>query len=237
MLTGNRVREITLSLLRQESDRDRQKKIGASDISDPCAFHLAKKLMNEPDVPSKYWLSAKIGTAIHSLLEDAIEVVDFSEVPELEGALVEKKITLGELEGYGAISSKPDLAIIKGSHLIDWKSSSRDKTRKMQKAIFGESKDASVIYSLKKYYAQTQLYSMGLNKQGTEIDGCSLVFINRDGTTENDIWEYTFPYDESYAIASWQRLESIWLALQTNKDYNQFEREADCFKCKVTDPA
>lgn len=237
MLTNQRVQEIALSLLRQESERDQQKLIGASDFSDPCAYHLAKKLLKEPDAPQKYWLGAKVGTAIHSLLEDAITKVDLNLVPELTSALVEKKITLGELEGYGVVKSKPDLAMVRDKHLVDWKTSTRDKSRKMQRVIYEEAQLADMMYTLEKYYNQTQSYALGLNNEGIEIDGCSILFINRDGTTENDVWGWTFEYNKEYAQNVWDRLAAIWAGLVINPDPAQFERHAQCFKCKVTDPA
>ena len=237
MITDKRMHEITSALMKQTSERDQQKKIGASDFSDPCAYHLAKKLLGVPDAPFKYWMGAKIGTAIHSLLEDAITKADLADVPELASAVVEKKIYLGELKGYGTINSKPDLVMVDSGHLVDWKTSMRAKTKKMQQVLFGEKTDADVSYTMKKYYAQAQIYAWGLNREGTPIDGCSLVFINRDGTTDTDIWTWTFPYDERYAQSAWDRLETIWKTLQSNPDPEQFERDDHCFKCKVTDPA
>lgn len=237
MITNERMTEITLSLMKQSSDRDTQKKIGASDFSDPCAHHLAKKLLGVPEAPSKYWLGAKIGTAIHTLLEDAITKVDLAEIPELTGAVVENKIFLGELEGYGTINSKPDLAMVEANHLVDWKSSMRAKTKKMQQVLFGEKQDADVSYTMKKYYTQAQSYALGLNNSGVQIDSCSLVFVNRDGTSDADIWSWTFPYDEAYAKSAWERLEAIWSGLSVNPDPDQFDRDPSCFKCKVSDPA
>lgn len=237
MIKDERVKEIALELLKQKSDRDEQKLIGASDFSDPCAFHLAKKLLGEPEQPAKYWLGAKIGTAIHLLLEDGIAKANLDELPELSGALVEHKIVLGELEGYGTIKSKPDLASVAGKHLIDWKTTSRDKLKKIQQVVYGEKDIPDTFYSVKKYFAQAQIYAWGLNKAGVEIDGCSLVFINRDGTTDSDVWTYTFEYSEQYAAGAWGRLENIWSKLQENSDPSQFDRHTSCFKCKVTDPA
>lgn len=234
MITNDRITEITLSLLKQESDRDKQQKIGASDLSDPCAYHLAKKLLGIPEAPFKYWLGAKIGTATHSFLEDAISK---SDLPEMASAIVEEKIFLGTLDGYGDIHSKPDLVLVDDKHLIDWKTSTRDKTRKYQRVVFGESQDASVMYSLQKYYTQAQIYAWGLNNSGKPIDACSLVFINRDGTMDTDIWSYTFDYEPDHAEMAWKRLETIWANLGINPDPEQFDREGECFKCKVTDPA
>lgn len=228
------VRELALTLLTLESDRDRQRKVGASQISDPCTYHLASALVNTGDERSKYWLGAKIGTATHMLLEDAIEKVDTNVIPELEGAMVEQKIVLGELPEYGVISSKPDLAMPAENHLIDWKTSTRKKSTKLQKYLDGASfSDAESEYTMMKYMAQTQLYAWGLNKAGTQIDNISLVFVNRDGTMESDVWSHTFQYDEGLASALWVRLEKLWDAIQSGAELDDFDRHPECFRCKV----
>jgi hypothetical protein len=235
MITDSRIKELTLGLFKQESARDKQVKVGASDFSDPCEYHLAKKLKGIHGGEFKYWLGAKIGTATHEFLEKRIEVVDTELYPEFKGALVEETIVLGELAGYGVIKSKPDLVLVEGNHLVDWKTSKRDKSKKLQNVIHGLSQDADSMYNLKKYYAQAQIYAWGLNKGGTKIDACSLVFINRDGTYDPDVWSYTFDYDEEFARSMWKRLERIWEELQSGKDLEEFQREENCFNCKVLD--
>jgi hypothetical protein len=235
MITDSRIKELTLGLFKQESARDKQVKVGASDFSDPCEYHLAKKLKGVHGGEFKYWLGAKIGTATHEFLEKRIEVVDTELYPEFKGALVEETIVLGELAGYGIIKSKPDLVLVEGNHLVDWKTSKRDKSKKLQNVIHGLSQDSDSTYNLKKYYAQAQIYAWGLNKGGTKIDACSLVFINRDGTYDPDVWSYTFDYDEEFARSMWKRLERIWEELQGGKDLEAFQREENCFNCKVLD--
>jgi hypothetical protein len=237
MISDSRIRELALGLFKQESARDKQKKIGASDFSDPCEYHIAKKLLGLPSGEFKYWMGAKVGTAIHEFLEKRIESVDLEEFPEFTGALVEQSILLGELEGYGTIKSKPDLALVEGKHLVDWKTSKREKSRQLQSAVYGEAKETKVyaesMYTLKRYFAQAQIYAWGLNKQGTEIDACSLVFINRDGTYDPDVWTWTFPYDEKFAESMWARLSRIWGDLQAEKPLEDFPKEEYCFDCKV----
>lgn len=235
MITSDRIKDLSLSLFKQESARDKQKKIGASDFSDPCEYHLAKKLLGHSGGEFKYWMGAKLGTATHEFLEARIPQSDFSEYPEFEGALIEQTITLGELDGYGVIKSKPDLVLVNGNHLIDWKTSKRDKSKKLQNVIHGLSEDAESTYTLKKYFAQAQIYAWGLNNSGVKVDACSLVFINRDGTYDPDVWDWTFPYQEDFAVSMWVRLERIWKELQDGRDLETFEREPHCFNCKVLD--
>lgn len=237
MIPDSRIKEMALGLFKQQSARDGQRKVGASDFSDPCEYHLAKKLLGLPRGESKYWMGAKVGTAIHEFLEARIETVDLDEFPEFASARVEQTIVLGELENYGTIKSKPDLAFVEGKHLVDWKSSKREKSKQLQSVVLGEAKDtrvaAEATYTLKRYFAQAQIYAWGLNKEGIEIDACSLVFINRDGTYDPDVWTWTFPYDADFAQSMWDRLARIWAEVQSGKDIEEFQREEHCFDCKV----
>lgn len=180
-------------------------------------------------------MGAKIGTAVHEFLEERIPTSDFELYPEFKSAVIEQKIRLGNLEGYGEINSKPDLALVEGQHLIDWKTSTRAKSKKLQAVLFEGKEDADSAYTLKRYYAQVQIYAWGLNKNGTPIDGCSLVFINRDGTYDPDVWTWSFDYDEQFALDIWHRLERIWKEIQGGKPLEEFPKEPFCFNCKVFD--
>jgi hypothetical protein len=237
MIGSSRIMELTLGLFLQESERDRQVKVGASDFSDPCEYHLAKKLMGIPNNSFKYWLGAKIGTATHEFLEGKIETVDLAEFPEFTSARVEKAITLGELKGYGVIKSKPDVVFVEDSHLVDWKTSKRDKSKQLKDVIQGLAKNTKVAaentYTLKKYYAQAQIYAWGINNSGTLIDGCSIVFINRDGTNENDVWVYSVQYDEASALALWNRVNNLWAELKGGTIPDSYPDTPECFKCSV----
>lgn len=226
-MNGLQVKGMVLDLLLGETERDKQHKVGASQIANPCDKHLAKALAGHREAPSKYWLGAKLGTATHLLLEDGIKRAN---LPELEDSRIEEKIILGELEGYGTIKSTPDLAVVKHNHLLDWKTTKRDKSKKLQNLIAGK-QDAESYYTLSKYIGQTQLYAWGLNQMGITIDGISLVFINRDGTNEGDIWEHTFPYDESIALGLWERLQWLWQELQDGNHPDNFMGDSHCFNC------
>lgn len=229
-LTNSDIATMTKGLFLQKSERDKQHKVGASNISDPCTKHLAHALVGTPEPEIKYWMSSKIGTAIHSFLELAIEN---STDKILSDAVVEKKITLGEIPGYGVISSKPDLVLPKHKHLVDWKTSNRSKIKKLQNLVDGIKEDGASEYTLKKYIGQAQLYAWGLINSGIEIEDITLVFINRDGTYENDIWTYTFQYQESIALALWNRLENLWRELESGAHPEDYSPNEHCFKCAV----
>ena len=115
--------------------------------------------------------------------------------------------------------------------MIDWKTTSRAKSKKLQNVIHGLSNDTDATYTLRKYFAQAQIYAWGLNNSEVRIDACSLVFINRDGTYEPDVWNYTFDYQQSFAESLWERLERIWADVRSGKI--EFDGDPGCFKCKI----
>lgn len=233
-MTGLKTKELLIGLLQTETARDKQRKVGASQISNPCTKHLAMALAGIPQQPSKYWLGGKIGTAVHLLIEDLIAKADVSDFPELEDCRVEESIVLGELPGYGVIKSKPDLALVKDKHLIDWKTTKREEARKIQKWQDTGVINSKTEHTLKKYMAQGQLYAWGLVNMGIEIETIALAFISRDGTNEADIVVVDFEYDEVAAMKLWQRLEKLWEELQSGVHPESYAGDPDCFTCATT---
>lgn len=224
-LEDEEVKRLIIDLLKNPGERDKQALIGASEIGNPCDYCVAHRLVKTPKKGSLYWLGAKLGTAMHRELE--FEEVKHIEVPEnyrfeaLEGALIEEKIVLGEIEGYGVIKSKPDLVLVKHNHLIDHKSSTK-------KRVAGYKLDGVP----KQYVYQQQLYAWGLNRAGVPIERISLSFVNRDGSTDNDVWIHSFDYDESLALRAWDRLESMWKWLQDGNDPDTLASAPGCFYCE-----
>lgn len=105
--------DLVRSLLAVPSERDQQRTIGASSFGSPCDYCVASELAGDVK-PNDYALATSIGTAIHSHLE----VLEAEHIP---GAIIEKKITLGELDGYARITSKPDLYVPSAKWLVDLK--------------------------------------------------------------------------------------------------------------------
>lgn len=232
-MTGLKTKELLIGLLQSETERDKQRKVGASQISNPCTKHLAMDLAGIPQQPSKYWLGGKIGTAVHLLIEDLIAKADLAKFPELEDCRVEQSIVLGELPEYGTIKSKPDLALVKDRHLIDWKTTKRDEAKRIQKWLDTGVINPKTEYTMKKYMAQGQLYAWGLNNMGVAIETIALAFISRDGTNEADIVVVDFEYEEAAALNLWRRLETLWEELQSGVHPESYAGDADCFNCAI----
>lgn len=229
-LSANEIKEMTVGLFLQESERDKQHKVGASQISDPCTRHLAHALVGTEQPPQKYWLGGKVGTSIHAFIESAIPN---SSDTRFAGAVIERKIELGDVPGYGMVSSKPDLLLANHNLLVDWKTTTRAKIKKIQNYVDGLKDDAASAYTVQKYLGQANLYAWGLNKAGTKIDDVALVFINRDGTYENDIYVLPTKYDEPFAIGLWERLVNLWSELDAGAHPNDYPGHPECYKCAV----
>jgi hypothetical protein len=170
---------------------------------------------------------------VHLLIEDLIAKADLAKFPELEDCMVEQSIVLGELPEYGVIKSKPDLALVKDRHLIDWKTTKRDEAKRIQKWLDTGVINAKTEYTMKKYMAQGQLYAWGLSNMGVAIETIALAFISRDGTNEADIVVVDFEYDESAALNLWGRLETLWEELQSGIHPESYAGDADCFNCAI----
>lgn len=229
--TAKAVEEMIINLFLQESNRDKQWKVGASQISDPCTRHLAHALVRTDKPAQKYWLGAKIGTAIHGFIESAIAV---STDTRLHGALVERKIELGDVPGYGSISSSPDLVLAGSGLLVDHKSTTRAKVKKIRDHVDGIRLNAETEYTLQKYLGQMNLYAWGRNRNyGDSIDQLAINFVNRDGTNEKDFYCLLVDYDDDFAQALWNRLLGLWNQLQDGAHPNDYAGHPECYNCKA----
>ena len=218
------IQRLVIDLLKNPSERDQQKLIGPSEIGNPCLYCLANRLMQTPKATSRYWLGARIGTAIHEALQEQGEKykdgTDDYHFAALEDALLEQKFPLGTLDGYGTINLKPDLVLTKHNHLVDYKTSTQKKIPYY--------KLNGVPYQ---YVIQQQLYAWGLNKNGIKVERISLAFINRDGQGDGDFWVHSFNYDETVAVEAWYRLENVWKWLQQGGNVDDLASDENCFYC------
>lgn len=229
--------------MKRQTERDKQSKIGASQFGSPCSRCVAEALIPhwhklqgiEADVMeegNKYWLGAHNGTAIHDYIEGRVNEYE-------PGWITETKVTIGELEDYGKIGSRLDLYIPELKHVVDWKTSTRDKVKMYKIAEVTEAEPydtnemARARFTLQQYTGQIMSYAWGLEQQGYEVNNVSLVFICRDGKTDEDIWSYDLAYDKEYAQRVWTRLEAIWEAVKGGREINTFTAHPDCF-CQVT---
>ena len=173
---------------------------------------------------NKYWLGAKIGTAIHAELEKeaAQHLHNSRDFPEFENARLEEKIYLGHVPHYGHIYSTPDLYLPSMRALVDYKTTTRAKVKKYDLTGIPE-----------QYLVQGNLYARGLENLGYPVDTISFVFISRDGTQDSDIKAYTSLYDRTVADMAWDRMVNMWEWLRAGGDPDELQSDPGCFVCNV----
>lgn len=226
-LDDDQIKQLTLDLLKTKTRRDKQSKIGPSGIGNPCDYCLAISLKGgQYNDENKWWLGARVGTAIHSLMEHEVgKHVDTPMAPEynvLKDANTESRLFITHLPGYGNIYGNSDLRLTTGN-LIDWKTSTRDKIKRYR--LDG------IPYS---YIVQQNLYAYAWN-QITEgaVEKCSLVFIARDGTSDADVLVVSFDYDPAIVELALERLAIVWEWVQAGKDIEDLASDDHCFACSM----
>lgn len=229
--------KFVVDLLSEQTTRDRQHLVGASNISSPCTRCLADDLLGVPQERGKYFLGAVIGTAIHSLLEERL-------VPlvQADEALSEYRVTIGEIPGYGVITSVTDLYLPWEHAGIDFKTTTKAKLKFLKEAHTTEyneyeiSKVTEARFSVLRYNSQLKLYGLGMYNAGYDVKWLAPAYIARDGlTAEPDcIWAppmLEFDVDEAKAI--FDRAVRLWNWLEDGNDPDLLSSHEQCYSCNT----
>ena len=222
-------REHVLSILRAETERGRQVSIGASNMSNGCTYCLARDMVGNPQPQSIYYLGARIGTAIHEYLE--------ANNPTPDTVLGEQKVIVGEIPGYGTVKSTTDAFFTESGVCADWKTTTREKLKWIKLAVQDEpneyetTKVVEARAKVSSYQRQVWLYGRGLENAGHKVESCAIVFIGRDGLTDNDVWEFQFPYSRKQADATFDRAVRLWEHLQSGNDVESLKSPPTCWTC------
>ena len=162
------------------------------------------------------------------------------EEQHLENPIIEQKIVLGELDGYGLITSKPDLYVPSAKWLVDLKTTQLKKLKDYRKAYNTEEAEhefatlTAARFTMHKYLGQLMSYGRGLVLEGYEVERMTMVFIPRDGKKLSDIEAFDFWYDQEYADRVWERLEALWQYIAEGGDVTQLTSAPGCFPCEVS---
>lgn len=206
--------------------RDKQVKVGASNLGNPCTRCLADDLMAEAGGPVKspFWLASWIGTAIHERLA----------VTMPNHWLKEHHMTLFEIDGYGEIESTTDLYLPELTLGLDYKSTTRNKLKYYKRVLEQGDESESLLparYTLERYLNQIALYGMGVEDEGREVSDVGLFFVCRDGTGDNDVWWWDQPYDRGRAVSVAERSAKLWAWLQDGNDPDVLTKAPGCWYC------
>ena len=214
-------------LLKTLTERDKQTRVGASDLSNTCTRCVADALLAlKRDVDeSPFWLSPRLGTGLHLLIEQR--------APE-HGALPEHKLILGELPGYGIVKSTADLYINAQRMVVDAKSTKRVKLKDYKRVIEEDDKAESLIparNTISTYLNQIMLYGRGYELEGLPVDSVGILFVCRDGSGDNDVWGWSVPYSREHADKVWNRAVRLWAWLEEGGDVDDLNKAPGCWVC------
>lgn len=219
--------------LTKPSERDKQRKVGPSELGDLCERCLAEKLLGIHQEEKSYPLAPMIGTAFHLYLETVIGLKDY---------LKETKVTVGTIDGYGDISGTADGFYAPTGHVVDYKVLSKKKIKAFSSATFFDEDRNPEFFSdsltegqLKKYYYQMQLYGLGMENTGYEVNHTSLVLFPRDCTVESVMaasHELCFKYNRDAALAVLERANQIFKWANENRDnLGELSSHPGCYYC------
>lgn len=227
--------EYAKQILARPTDRDKQRKVGGSNLSNGCSRCLADDLLGVPREQGIYNMGAVLGTAIHAYLEDR------NQDPT---ALQEQKVGLGYIPNYGAVGSRLDLYRPDAQQVVDWKTTTRDKMAKYKKLILDPSDkeldtdaQARARAMLEQYIRQVMLYAWSLVQDGFPVKEVAIVFVCRDGQViENDVWGFEIPYQEEIATSTWDRALRLWDWLENGGDPTTLPSHEECYYCESVRP-
>lgn len=190
--------------------RSQQKRLGPSEIGDPCARRLAYKLTDTPQARklSTPWRPT-VGTAVHSWLEEAFAQWN-QDNHEDNGAsrfLLETRIDAGDMAG-GTLAGSSDIYDRVTATAMDWKiigPSAHKRLRADINAGRGPRRE---------YQVQLHTYGLGYIRRGLPVDRVMLIALPAAGELD-DALMWSAPYDESIAVAAMARIDRIHALLAT----------------------
>lgn len=178
------------------SPRSQQKRIGPSEVGNPCDRRLGYRLLDVDKIDDTPGWRPTVGTAVHEWL--ALTFADanaaWREDAGVESTrwLVEHRVDVGD-----DITGSCDLYDRVTATLIDWKIVATSTI-----------KNAKANGPSEQYRVQAHLYARGWTRRGLPVDTVGIYFLPSSGELhEGHLW--TEPYDESVATTALERLSQI----------------------------
>lgn len=234
-----------LEIVGAPTDRDRQRHVGPSELGEVCERCLADKIRGTyEDKRAGTPLAPLLGTAFHLLAQQRL-----SGSPEGRAGLilVEKRVDVAQVDGYGEIRGTVDLFDIERREVIDWKVLSKSRIAGIS-AVVHNRLDGSVLMDRDKiiwetawkYYAQMMLYAYALERDGYEVRQASLLMIPRDASTDvlpGAARTLVFQYRRAVAEAVLGRFSELVARVRNEKERagvssEGYESSPGCYRCK-----
>lgn len=180
--------------------RSLQKRIGPSEIGNPCDRRLGYKLAGvEPvNVAGVNW-KAYIGTAVHAAFAAIFEQLNTS----TDRWLIEQPVQVSKNPGEEVWGSC-DLFDTHTGCVWDWKFTTKNKIREEYRRNGPGDQ----------YRTQAHQYGQGWINKGYDVRSVGVVFFTRDGEyTDRYVWHE--PMNTSHAVSTLARVEAIGNSIKT----------------------
>ena len=219
------VREQVIATITAEDERDKQKRIGPSDLGDTCEYCLGSRLLGQV-AKREFSIYPWLGTAVHLWLENN------EKNPQVTN---EQRVEVGEIPGYGRIRGTLDRYDAEYALVGDYKLLGNDKIKAMKKAYIINADGTVTIHDerLWQYYVQINAYGVGARQAGYDVDWVTLILIPRGGSGSiNNLEVLAFPINEDVVAEALARAQAIY-------DYVQefgtegLESDPSCYACSA----
>ncbi|MGN7137301.1 hypothetical protein [Streptomyces pseudogriseolus] len=178
-----------------QAPRSVQRRIGPSEVGNPCTRALAYKLLDWPEVPGADrdpWASIQ-GTAVHAWMAELFETRD----PNGDRYLVEQKVTVRKgITEAADITGSADLYDRHTGTVFDWKITGTSSLEKYRRNGPGD-----------QYRIQANLYGLGMRNAGENPRRVAIVFLPRHHILDPFVWVDDFRPD--VAEAALARLDQV----------------------------
>ena len=223
------LRQQILDALFLPTDRDKQRRIGPSDLSNTCARCLADAMLGTgggDEGPAPYELTTTIGTAVHALLEERVQSL-------YRSMHTEAKVYVGEVEGYGPIRGTSALYAPTTGTVVAYKTTTRAKIKQYKNGYTFGADDRVVFYNdtLYKHYRQAHLYAEAFE----HVETVAIFYIPRDGHNRSDTLWLEFPYDQMLAVNIKEMAAGV-LEYARPHGPEAIESNPECFTCTTRGP-
>lgn len=185
LVLADHLREVIWTGVRS-SDRSRQTEAGMSEIGSTCERQLAYKLTGVPPLNlSGDPMPVIMGTGFHLHME------------RIFGALDPRRYLVETPLRYEGIPGTADLYDRRRRLLVDWKSTSKAKLRRIRKEG-----------PTQRQVVQIQLYGLAIRQIGEDPQRLALAFVPRDGTLD-DLYVWSTVPDPDLALQWVARYQAI----------------------------
>lgn len=183
--------------------RSLQKRIGPSEIGNPCARRIGYTLLEAPTFNPRVNWKAFVGTAMHEKLEAVLDAhnlnlafTDPAWPAGEERFYVEQRVSAGEIADQ-VIDGSTDVYDRVTCTVIDWKLVGPTKIRDYKRNGPGS-----------QYRIQVHAYGRGWIRRGLPVDRVMIAFLPRNGELRDSVL-WSEPYDEQVAVDGFTRANGI----------------------------